>query len=293
MTTLGSDPNLLPAFAARAALAETVEDAPAEIAAEQREDTAARAAGKQPRTHPWHPPEQAYTPANLYNGMIAPFTPYGIRGFLWYQGETNSAPNRAPFYATLFAALIRDWRARFAQGELPFLYAQISSFCSPSEDWGTVRDAQLRTLAVAGTAMAVTLDVGDAGNVHPPNKQTVAARLVLAARGMVYREDVAWQAPRFREAHREVLANGSVAMYVSLDNAAGLIWKGAAGGGFEIAGADHHFVPAVAVLQNGGVMVNAATVPEPRYVRYGWAGVVDSYLVNVAGLPASTFTSEP
>ena len=105
--------------------------------------------------------------------MIAPLVPATIKGFLWYQGETNSALDRAPYYKTLFSALIGDWRSHFAQGNLPFLYVQISSFNSPDEDWGAIRDAQRRTLDVANTAMAVTLDIGNATNVHPSDKQTV------------------------------------------------------------------------------------------------------------------------
>ena len=109
-------------------------------------------------------------PAGLYNGMVAPFTPLSIKGFLWYQGETNSGAGRAQYYSTLFPALIADWRSHFAQGNLPFFFVQISSYNSPGEDWGLVRDAQRRTLSVANTAMAVTTDVGTPGNVHPPGQ---------------------------------------------------------------------------------------------------------------------------
>ena len=110
--------------------------------------------------------------------MVAPFTPYTLRGFLWYQGESNSEKGRgAPLYARELRTLIADWRAQWREGELPFLYAQISSFNSPAEDWGTVRDAERQALDMRGTAMAVTLDVGTPGNVHPPDKQTVGHRL--------------------------------------------------------------------------------------------------------------------
>ena len=105
--------------------------------------------------HPWRGDPVSWNPAALYNGMIAPFTPFEIKGFLWYQGETNSGAGRAPAYETLFQGLIRDWRARFHQGNLPFLYVQIASYSSPGEDWGMVRDAQRRALALTNTAMAV------------------------------------------------------------------------------------------------------------------------------------------
>jgi sialate O-acetylesterase len=124
--------------------------------------------------------------------MIAPAVPYIIRGFLWYQGETDSNPalHNPQLYSRLFPTMIRDWRARWNEGDLPFLYVQISNFNSPHEDWGTIRDAQRRTLSITNTAMAVSLDVGTRDNVHPPDKQTVADRLALAARNLVYGEHV-------------------------------------------------------------------------------------------------------
>ncbi len=117
LDTLGTNPQLLPAFASRAAFTAEQADAKAIIAAEQREDAEAKAAGRPAPSHNWHPYEASWLPAGLYNGMIAPFTPMSIKGFLWYQGETNSAHDRAPFYHSLFAALIGDWRMHFAQGE--------------------------------------------------------------------------------------------------------------------------------------------------------------------------------
>ena len=146
LDALGSDPDLLPALASRAAFADKQADLEAQIAAEKREDEAAKAAGKPAPVHQWHPYETSWLPAGLYNGMIAPFTPMSLKGFLWYQGETNSSHDRAFAYGTLFRALIEDWRAHFAQGTLPFLYVQISSFNSPGEDWGLVREHQRRTL---------------------------------------------------------------------------------------------------------------------------------------------------
>jgi sialate O-acetylesterase len=292
MDTLGTDPGLLPAFASRATFADRLAEAPAQLAANKAEDEQAKAAGKPLPSHPWQPDESSWSPAGLYNGMIAPFAPMTIKGFLWYQGETNSAHDRAPYYGTLFAALIHDWRSHFAQGNLPFLYAQISSFSSPGEDWGMVREQQRRTLAVAQTAMAVTLDVGLADNVHPPDKQTVGARLALAARGLVYGENVAYQPPLFREATTETQANGTVAMRVWFDHAERLTAKTAAVSGFELAGDDHHFVPAEARIDGSTVMVSAAAVAHPVYVRYAWAGYSPDGLYNAAGLPASTFTSD-
>ena len=185
LDTLATNPQLLPAFQARAAFTNGLASGPAQLALEKREDEAAKVAGQPAPSHPWHPFPGSWLPSGIYNGMIAPAIPYTIKGFLWYQGETNSGPLRAPFYATLFPALISDWRMHFAQGDLPFLFVQISSFNSPAENWGTIRDAQRRSLFLRNTAMAVTLDIGLADNVHPPDKQTVGARLALAARATV------------------------------------------------------------------------------------------------------------
>ncbi|HEX8413592.1 MAG TPA: sialate O-acetylesterase [Sphingomicrobium sp.] len=281
-----ADPALAPALAARARFQREQADADLQLAAEVREDAAIKAQGGTPPPHDWHPPEEAYRPSALFNAMVAPFTSYGIKGVIWYQGETNSNVARAPFYADLFRGLISDWRRAWAQGDFPFLFAQISSFDSPKEDWGLVRDAQRRALGLTNTAMAVTTDVGDPSNVHPSDKQTVAARLALAARGLVYGEPVAFLPPLFRQA---TAAPGG--MRVWLDNATGLTSRGAPKTGFEIAGADRCFVRATAVIEDNGVLVTSA-VPEPRFVRYNWANVVPGNFYNASGLPASTFTSE-
>ena len=292
MDTLGSNPALLPAFRSRAILADAQPDMNAIRAAEKLEDEQAKAAGKPAPRHPYHPDPVSWQPAGLYDAMIAPLTPLSLKGFLWYQGETNSAPDRAPAYEALFTAMIGDWRSHFRQGTLPFLYVQISSYDSPNESWGLVREAQRRTLQLSHTAMAVTLDVGTPNNVHPPDKQTVAARLALTARHLVYGEDVVYQGPSFREATTEQAKDGVSAMRVWFDSAKGLNFGKTAAGGFELAGPDRHFVPAQAKIEGETVRVSAADVPRPTYVRYGWAGVVQSSLYNSAGLPASTFTSE-
>ncbi len=293
LDTLGTNPQLLPAFAARARFANNLTDLDLRKAEELRETAAAKAAGKPGPKFPWHPQEGSWAPAGIYNGMVAPFIPYSLKGFIWYQGETNSGPGRAAYYSTLFPALIADWRMHFAQGTLPFLFVQISSFNSPGEDWGTVRDAQRRTLSVANTAMAVTLDVGQADNVHPPDKQTVGARLALAARAMVYGEPVAYRSPLFRQVTTELRPDGANALRVWFDNADSLSSHGQPVSGFELAGADRHYVPATSQHLDGDtVVVSSPAVPHPVYVRYGWTGYFDTNLFNAAGLPASTFTSD-
>jgi sialate O-acetylesterase len=293
LDTLGADPQLLPAFASRAHFANGQTSLDATIAAEKAEDQAAQRAGKPLRKHPWHPDETSWSPAGIYNGMIAPLIPATIKGFIWYQGETNSAVDRAPYYKTLFSALIGDWRSHFAQGNLPFLYVQISSFNSLSEDWGAVRDAQRRTLEVANTAMAVTLDIGNATNVHPSDKQTVGDRLALAARHVVYGESLIFKGPLYREATSELNTDGSFSLRVWFNDADGLTSNGKPLTAFELAGPDRGFIPASARIDGETVVVSSPQVPRPMYVRFGWAGVVEGNLYNAANLPASTFISEP
>jgi sialate O-acetylesterase len=291
LDALGSDAALMPVFAARAAEMDKQADVEAVKARYAREDAAARAAGRTPEQHPWQPPVETWAAASLYNGMIAPVTPLAIRGVIWYQGEANSGLERAPLYHRLFSSMIGDWRRQFAQGDFPFLYAQISSYeASPEEDWGMLRDAQRRTLFVSNTAMAVTLDVGDANNVHPADKQTVGHRLALAARARSYGENVHHSGPLFQQA----TTDGS-GMHVYFSGADGkLAVRGGALEGFESAGADRHFVAATAKIDADGtsVMVSSPQTAAPVYVRYAWPNAPDATLTDSAGLPASTFTSE-
>jgi sialate O-acetylesterase len=287
LDSLGDNPALLSAFRNRAKFADQQANLSAQIAAERSADAAAKAAERPIPVHPWHPEEDSWLPAGLYNGMIAPLSNMSIKGFLWYQGETDSSPLRASHYGVLFPALILDWRTHFEQGNLPFLFVQISSFHSPGEDWGTVRDAQRRTLSVANTAMAVSLDVGTPGNVHPPDKQTVSSRLALAALGGVYGEHVEYASPVFREATVE---GGGIRVW--FDHADELTSHGKPLEDFEVAGGDHHFVAASAIIQGNTIVVSAPGIVLPRYVRYGWKDVVQSWFYNKQGLPGSTFTSE-
>ncbi len=286
---ISSDAGLMPLFRSRALFAQDLADEDAMRAKEKRDRDAAAAAHQPPPEQHWHPNPASWEPSALFNSMIAPETLYTIKGVIWYQGETNSDPERAPLYVKEFPALIADWRKAWGEGDFPFLFVQISNFYSPNEDWGTIRDAQRRTLAVTDTAMAVTLDVGTRNNVHPPDKQTVGGRLALAARAMVYSErGLEYSGPLFREATVE---GGS--MRVWFDHAeSGLTSEGATAG-FEIAGEDSKFVPATAKIDGSTVVVQAAGVAHPKYVRYGWAGWTDANLFNKEKLPASTFTSQP
>jgi sialate O-acetylesterase len=284
MDTLGSDAGLMPVFAAHA---EKIDHESTEIRLDAI-DKQLRAEGK-PTTpnRDWHPNPISWQPAGLYNAMVAPFTPLPIRGVIWYQGETNSALNRVGLYDQLFPALIQDWRSHWSQGNLPFLYVQISAFAStPKENWGELRDAQRKTLSTINTGMAVTIDIGNEHNVHPANKQAVGERLSLLARRLVYGENLTDSGPLFRLAY----PSGN-AMHVWFDNAAGLRFKEAAPEGLEIAGHDGVFVPANAHIDGETLIVTSPSVPNPEYVRYAWPNFPQANLYNGAGLPASTFTS--
>lgn len=208
---------------------------------------------------------------------------------IWYQGETNSALERAPLYGRVFRTLIEDWRHEWGVGDFPFLYVQISNFKStPAEDWATLRQQQLKTLALRNTAMAVTIDIGNPGNVHPADKQTVGARLALAARALAYAEHIEYSGPLFRQA-----APDGQQMRVWFDHAdGGLAGKDGDLEGFEVAGDDHRFVKATARIDGDTVVVASPQVPAPSYVRFGWANAPIVNLYNSAGLPASPFTSE-
>jgi sialate O-acetylesterase len=286
LDAISADAGLMPIFAARAAKMDLE-------TTEQRLDVVdrkAKAEGRpMTRGRDWHPNPGSWKPAALYNAMIAPITPMAIRGVIWYQGETNSAQDKVGLYSRLFPTMIQDWRRQWGQGNFPFLFAQISSFDSPKENWGLLRDAQRRALVLVNTRMAVTSDIGDEHNVHPSDKQTAGVRLALVARSLVYGENIVSSGPLFRLAYPD---GGS--MRVWFDSAEGLrASNDGALKGFEIAGIDGNFVAASARIEGDAVVVSSPSVAEPRYVRYAWPNFTDANLVNGAGLPASTFTSLP
>ena len=289
MDGLSRDASLMPIFATWTKMADQQANIPAMLRAEKAEDEAARQAHQPLPKHSWHPDPASYDPSWLFNGMVAPATGYRIRGVIWYQGETNSALERAPHYHKVFSTLIADWRRHWGEGEFPFLFTQISSFrSSPNEDWPLVREAQLETLSLVNTGMAVTIDVGNPDNVHPSDKQTVGHRLALAGRAVAYGEHIEFSGPLFRETSVE-----EHAIRVWFTHAAdGLAGKGGALAGFEIAGSDHRFCPAEARIDGQTVVATSPQVEHPLYVRYGWQNAPEVNLFNAADLPASPFTSD-
>jgi len=287
LTALGEDPALNPLFASRGKMLDRAPDAECQIKEEQRLQDEARAEGKPVPPFAWHPPLQSWGPGLLWNGMIAPLTPLPIRGAIWYQGESNSALERFPIYNRIMRALIEDWRRQWGVGAFPFLYVQISNFKStPLEDWANLRQQQVETLGLRNTAMAVTIDIGNPDDVHPTDKLDVGHRLALAARHLSYGEDVEYQGPVFRQATPE-----GAAIRAWFDHGKGLTAMGGEVTGFEVAGADGKFSPATAKIDGETVVASSLDVPNPAYVRYGWANSPQCNLFNREGLPASPFTS--
>ena len=293
---IGSDPGLMPIFSEWSKVTEawptTLANYGKQLAAWNDTAAQAKASGAMAPPKPAkteNSPGGAYTPAGLYNAMIAPFTPYPIRGAVWYQGETNANANSngASLYARAFQQMIRDWRRAWGEGDFPFLYVQLANY-KASPAWADLREAQRQTLSLANTGMAVTIDIGVPGNIHPTNKQDVGLRLALAARVVAYGEKIEDAGPMFRQASRD-----GAGLRVWFDHAGGaLTAKGGALKGFEIAGADRKFVAADARIDGAAVVVWNAAVAAPVYVRYAWADNPDCNLYNADGLPASPFRSE-
>jgi sialate O-acetylesterase len=267
-------------------------------AAQDKEEAEARAAGPQKlaellKNRPWLPPPPCPTspdaPCSLFNGMIHPLIPYGIRGVLWYQGEGNSS--RPGEYHALFAAMITAWRAQWEQGDLPFFWVQLANWKTDDPtglEWALLREAQAKTLSLPNTGMAVAIDIGEPDNIHPRNKQEVGRRIALIARHQVYGFPGGWCGPRLQSVER-----AGAAMRVRMDPAGGgLMVRGKELTGFMVAGADRRFFPALARIEGKTVMLSAPEVTTPVAVRYAWTDAPEAGLFNDAGLPAAPFRSD-
>jgi sialate O-acetylesterase len=242
--------------------------------------------GSQPQ-----PPVGQNSPTVLFNSMVAPLTPLAVRGAIWYQGEANAG--RAYQYRRLFRALIRDWRRSFANPEFPFLFVQLANFMPraalPGEsEWAELREAQTLALKEPRTGMAVAIDVGEAGDIHPRNKQDVGKRLALAALSSVYGQGVEGCGPLYASSS---IAAGKVRLHFT--HASGLRTSdGAAPKGFAVAGADGKFVWAQAAIEGEEIVVWNPAVTAPAAVRYAWADNPEVNLVNGSDLPASPFRTD-
>ena len=244
------------------------------------------------------------TITSLYNGMIAPLTPFGIKGALWYQGEANGPMWMQ--YRRLLPTLIRDWRARFEVGEFPFLITSLAGY-NPEQKkpiepgWAEIRESMWRTArTVPNVGLAMTVDIGDAKDIHPRNKQEAGRRLSLVARKMVYGEtNLIHSGPEFTEMQIEPPKGDRIRLHFK-NLGGGLMikpgdekLKGFAVAGWEKVGEiGKTFFWADAVIEGDTIVVSSPEVPEPKYVRYGWAWNPIGNLFNKAGLPAITFRTD-
>jgi sialate O-acetylesterase len=230
--------------------------------------------------------------SRLYNGMIAPLIPYGFKGAIWYQGESNAG--RPELYRELMPLMIKNWRDDWKQGEFPFLFVQLAPFMrivqEPTDtDWAHLRDAQRHTsLHTPKTGMAVITDVGDEKDIHPKPKGPVGERLALAARAIAYGEKIEYSGPVYES--MKVEGNKAILSFTHLGG--GLEAKGGPLTGFTIAGEDKKFFNAQAEILNDKIVVTCDKVEKPAAVRFGWANYPVVNLWNKAGLPASPFRTD-
>ena len=235
-----------------------------------------------------------WKPLGLYNAMIHPLINYRMKGVIWYQGESNA--ERPVEYRELFPALIQDWRNNWDQGNFPFLFVQLPNFMEsknhPSEsNWAFLREAQLKTLSLPHTGMAVAVDIGEWNDIHPLNKKDVGRRLALAAGKVAYGDEkLVYSGPIYQS----MKIDGNKIQLIFTNIGSGLAAKG--GGelkSFAIAGADKKFVWAKAVIQNNEVLVWSDKITNPYAVRYAWAdNPENANLYNKEGLPASPFKTD-
>ncbi|NCD71015.1 sialate O-acetylesterase [Mucilaginibacter agri] len=233
-------------------------------------------------------------PTGLYNTMVAPVINYRVKGFVWYQGEANSGkPNE---YLSLLKALITDWRSKWGDNKLPFVYAQLPNFMevqySPSESqWAELREAQLKALSIPNTGMAVTIDVGEWNDIHPLDKKDVGERLALAAEKVAYGDQaIVSSGPLFQSA--KVDGDKILVSFSSIGKGL-MVKEGGELQQFAIAGSDKKFVWGVAKIEGNQVVVSSPQIPHPAYVRYAWADNPENpNLYNQEGLPASPFRTD-
>jgi sialate O-acetylesterase len=227
-------------------------------------------------------------PTALYNAMLAPLIPYGIKGAIWYQGESNAG--RAYQYRELFPLMITNWRQDWGREAFPFHFVQIAPFEYGGPPFAAeLREAQMMTLALPNTGMAVTMDIGNPKDIHPRNKQDVGKRLALWAMAKDYgRDDIVYSGPLYKSMKIE-----GDKIRLSFDCAeGGLVARGGPLTHFIIAGDDQNFVEAAANIDGDTIVASSDQVDRPVAVRYGWTNAAEPNLFNAAGLPASSFRTD-
>jgi len=233
-------------------------------------------------------------PANIYNGVLSSHIGYGIRGAIWYQGESNAG--RAYQYRELFPLMISNWREKWGQGDFPFYWVQLADFraekSEPADsDWAELREAQTMTMSkLPKTGQAVIIDIGEGKDIHPRNKVDVGMRLARWAIANEYGMKLPFRSPAYKS--MEVSGNKAVLTF----DFVGKGWRPfdvADPIGFAVAGEDKKFVWATAkVLGDGRVEVSAASVPTPASVRYGWADNPVCNMYSQDDLPLTPFRTD-
>jgi sialate O-acetylesterase len=235
--------------------------------------------------------EDQNSPTTLYNAMIAPLVGYGIKGAIWYQGESNAG--RAYQYRKLFPTMIQDWRTRWGQGDFSFYWVQLADFMAEEKDpvdsqWAELREAQTMTQALPNSGQAVIIDVGEGADIHPRNKQDVGRRLArLALRRDYGRSNIVDSGPTF-----DSMSIEGDSIRVRFKNAAGGLVVKEKPTGFAIAGEDRKFVWADAKVEGESVVLKSPAVARPVAARYAWANNPVVSLYNKANLPACPFRTD-
>lgn len=235
-----------------------------------------------------------WKPGGLYKAMIHPLHNIRIKGVIWYQGESNAS--RSSEYKDLFGVMITDWRKHWNQGEFPFIFVQLPNFMEAKEqpgesEWAELREAQLKTLNLPNTGMAVAIDLGEWNDIHPLRKAEVGYRLSLEARRIAYGEKQSIsRSPLFKS----MKVKGNKVVLTFENTSSGLITKNNEPlKGFSVAGTDKKFVWTEATIQNNRVIVSSPQVKNPVAVRYAWAdNPAGANLYNREGLPASPFRTD-
>lgn len=235
--------------------------------------------------------EHPHRPFALYNGTVAPARSFAIRGFVWYQGESDALEGKADRYGKLFPALIDAWREDWGCPQAPFLFVQLPGYDAGTEQWPIVRDAQLRAVRqVPRTAMAVTIDLPESEDLHPKKKRPVADRLALLAFGIAYGDTAIGGGPLYESAER---VEAGVAVKFDVAGSELAVRDGGRLTGFELCGQDGAWLPAeAAIIGPCTVVVRCADIAGPSRVRYGWSAAPRVRLTNSEGLPASPFLSD-
>ncbi len=262
------------------------------IAHEQLAQWQAQVGASQRERPPIKPIGAAGVSSSLYNGMIAPLMPFAIKGAIWYQGESNAGH---PGYQEALTLMIKDWRAMWGQGDFPFIIQQLVNYNPAATDpnvcggWPLLREAQSRVAErVPNVGISVAIELGNAVNGHPKNKQELGRRLALVALDKSYAQPCESSGPRYASL---TIEDGS--MRVSFTHAKGMYAKGGPLKGFAVASADKKFAWAEARIEGETVMLSCAGVQHPVAVRYAWADNPEGCnLFNAAGLPAHPFRAE-